>query len=177
MKTMTFSFSSLLSDAEVRGQAQLQAALLVLKYIFDPDLRGRLGEIISLFADLAEAQTALEYLETVLYYIGQASTHLAPEEMITIVQAALADKESDIMQTVADHWIEQGIEQGQKRILHDIILELIDVRFGRPSEELAEQITAVSNITLLRQLHREAATAFTLAAFTQKLAALTKEET
>jgi hypothetical protein len=97
--------------------------------------------------------------------------------MITIVQAALADKESDIMQTVADHWIEQGIEQGQKRILHDIILELIDVRFGRPSEELAEQITAVSNITLLRQLHREAATAFTLAAFTQKLAALTKEET
>jgi hypothetical protein len=28
-----------------------------------------------------------------------------------------------------------------------------------------------------RQLHREAATAFTLAAFTQKLAALTKEET
>jgi predicted transposase/invertase (TIGR01784 family) len=59
---------SALSDEEVRGQVHLQIALLVMKYIFDPALRGRLGEILTLFTELAEAQTALEYLRTVLYY-------------------------------------------------------------------------------------------------------------
>lgn len=70
---------SSLSDAEVRGAALLQIGLLVLKYIFDPALRGRLGDILNLFHDLTQTQTALEYLGTVLYYIGQASTHLTPE--------------------------------------------------------------------------------------------------
>jgi hypothetical protein len=32
--------------------------------------------------------------------------------MVEVVQAALADKGGDIMQTVADYWIEQGVEQG-----------------------------------------------------------------
>lgn len=164
---------SALSDEEVRGQVQLQVALLVLKYIFDPALRGRFAEIITLFTELAEARTALEYLETVLYYVGRASTHLAPEEMLTIVREALADKGSDVMQTVADYWIEQGIEQGQVQILHDNILELIDIRFGGTSEAVTEQITAVANITILRQLHREAATAATLDAFTERLTAMT----
>ena len=165
---------SALSDEEVRGQAQLQAALLVLKYIFDPALHGRFREIITLFTDLAQTETALEYLETVLYYIGKASTHLAPEEMIIIVQELLADKGSDIMQTVADYWIERGIEQGRIQNLHDNILDLIDIRFGAASEELVERISAVSDTDTLRQLLREAATAVSLTAFTEKLTALTQ---
>jgi predicted transposase/invertase (TIGR01784 family) len=163
---------SALSDDEVRGQAQLQAALLVLKYIFDPALHGRFREIIALFTDLAQTETALEYLETVLYYIGKANTYLAPEEMVIIVQEVLANKGSDIMQTVADHWIEQGRIQN----LHDNILDLIDIRFGAVSEELAKRITAVSDPDTLRQLLREAATAVTMTAFTEKLAALIETE-
>lgn len=165
---------SALSDEEVRGQAQLQAALLVLKYIFDPAMHGRFREIIGLFTDLAQTQTALEYLQTVLYYISQASTHLPLEEMVIIVQEVLADKGSATMQTIADHWIEQGVEQGQMRVLHDIILELIHIRFGGTDEEMVERINALSDIDILRQLHREAATAFTLSAFKEKLILLTK---
>ncbi|MBE7528201.1 MAG: Rpn family recombination-promoting nuclease/putative transposase [Ardenticatenaceae bacterium] len=55
-----------LSDEEVRGAAQLQIGLLVLKYIFHPALRERLGDILSLFQELTQTQTALEYLGTVL---------------------------------------------------------------------------------------------------------------
>jgi hypothetical protein len=53
---------------------------------------------------------------------------------------------------------------------------LIDIRLGGVNEELAERVTAVSEPTILRQLHREAATAVTLAVFVQKLAALTAAE-
>jgi hypothetical protein len=147
--------------------------LLVLKYIFDPALRGRLEEIFLMFRDLAEAETALEYLRTVLYYIGKASAHLQPDEMVTIVQQTLTDEGNEIMQTVADYWIEQGIEQGRIQNLQENILDLLRIRFELTGEEVAERITAVTDPTILRQLHRRAATAETAVAF---LDALTKLE-
>lgn len=168
---------SRLSDKEVQGAAQLQIGLLVLKYIFDPALRGRLADILNLFHDLAETETALEYLGTVLYYISRASTHLAPDEMVTVVQRTLADKGSEAMQTVADYWIEQGIEKGieqgikkgRVQTLHEDILDLLNIRFGPAAPEVTGMVTAVTDVDALRQLLREAATAATMAAFTQTL--------
>ncbi|MCA9997077.1 MAG: Rpn family recombination-promoting nuclease/putative transposase [Anaerolineales bacterium] len=173
---------SRLDEAEIHGQAWLQIALLVLKYIFDPALNGRLADILALFHDLDKAETALEYLGTVLYYVGRASTHLAPDEMVQIVRLALADKGSGAMKTVADYWIEQGIERGieqgieQGRIenLQDNILDLIEIRLGQVDRQLMRKITAVSDLPTLRQLHREAATAPDLAAFTSRFVQLTE---
>lgn len=106
---------SIINDDEIRGEAQLQIGMLILKYIFDPQLRVRLGDILSLFNDLAETTTAVEYLLTVLYYIGNASKHLEPQDVAITIQALLDDGGSEIMQTVADYWIEQGVEQGIER--------------------------------------------------------------
>ncbi|HID51343.1 MAG TPA: Rpn family recombination-promoting nuclease/putative transposase, partial [Anaerolineae bacterium] len=100
------------SDEEVRGATYLQIGLLVMRYIFDPALRDHLADIFALFRDLAESQTALEYLRTVLYYMSQAAAHLQPKDMTTVIKGMLADEGSEIMQTVAEQWIEQGIEQG-----------------------------------------------------------------
>ncbi|MCZ7673074.1 MAG: hypothetical protein M5U34_41115 [Chloroflexi bacterium] len=55
---------------------------------------------------MKEAQSGLEYLRTVLYYVGKASKYLTPEDMVTIVQQTLTDEGNEIMQTVADFWIE-----------------------------------------------------------------------
>jgi hypothetical protein len=96
--------------------------------------------------------------------------------MVEVVQAALADKGSDIMQTVADYWIEQGVEQGRIQNVQDNILDLIDVRFSGVNEALKGRVMAVSDPTLLRQLHLEAATAVSLAAFMETLVALTASE-
>jgi predicted transposase/invertase (TIGR01784 family) len=180
---------SALSDEEVRGTVHLQIGLLVLKYIFDPALRGRLEEIFLMFRDLAEAETALEYLRTVLYYIGKASAHLEPDEMVTIVQQTLTDEGNEIMQTVADYWIEQGreegieqgiergieqgieqgIERGRIQNLQENILDLLRIRFELTGEEIGERITAVTDPPILRQLHRQAATAETAVAFLDTL--------
>lgn len=89
------------------------------------------------------------------------------------------------MKTVADYWIEQGlqeglkqgieqgIEQGRIEALQDDILDLLEIRFGQVNRQLMRHITAVSHLPLLRQLHREAATAPDMAAFVHRLNQLT----
>jgi hypothetical protein len=57
-------------------------------------------------------------------------------------------------------------------MLQEDVLDLLHVRLGQVTPVVVNQITAVSDITILRQLHREAATSGTMAAFTEKLAAL-----
>lgn len=44
------------------------------------------------------------------------------EDIVTIVQQALADEGNEVMQTIADYWIEQGIEQGRIQNLQENIL-------------------------------------------------------
>ena len=100
------------SDAEIQGTIRLQIGLLVMKYIFEPALREHLADIFAMFHDLAEGETALEYLRTVLYYIGNAARHLQREEMVTIIEQTLADGGSEVMQTIAEQWIDQGRQQG-----------------------------------------------------------------
>lgn len=183
---------SAFDDEEIQGTVQLQIGLLVLKYIFDPALRGRLGDIFLMFRELEEAKSALEYFRTVLYYIGNASKHLAAEEMVTIVQQTLADEGNEIMQTVANYWIEQGVEkgveqgikkgveqgieqgigQGIEQGIEQSILELLAVRFGSVDLEVTERITAVTNLTTLRQLLRHAALAETADEFLAHLDAI-----
>ncbi|NHZ71687.1 MAG: Rpn family recombination-promoting nuclease/putative transposase [Aquificales bacterium] len=180
---------SALSDEEVRGTVHLQIGLLVLKYIFDPALQGRLADIFLLFKELAEAKSALEYLHTVLYYMGNASKHLTAEDMVTIVQQTLADEGNEIMQTVADYWraqgiergfergieqgiergIERGVEQGRVQMLQEGILDLLEIRFDLAGTEITARITAVSDPAILRQLLRQAATTETADAFLQHL--------
>lgn len=84
------------------------------------------------------------------------------------------------MQTIAEQWIaegfdkgiEQGIEQGRMQMLQEDILDLLYARFGLASEEVAARITAVTDITTLRQMLRQAGTLETADAFVKLLADL-----
>ncbi|MBE7528200.1 MAG: hypothetical protein HS099_00505 [Ardenticatenaceae bacterium] len=96
--------------------------------------------------------------------------------MVAVVQRTLAEKGNEMMQTVADHWIEQGIEQGIEtgriQMLREDVLDLLAIRLGATPPHVVEKVTAVTSIDSLRQLHREAAIAPTMAAFSQTLAEL-----
>jgi len=56
------------------------------------------------------------------------------------------------------------------------VLDLLHIRLGQVVPKVVEQVTAVTDITILRQLHRTAATADTLDVFTAKLKELTTTE-
>jgi flagellar biosynthesis/type III secretory pathway protein FliH len=118
-----------------------------------------------------------------LYYLSDATERVkrADLEQVLLRQGAEGER---AMTTIAQEYIqegvqlgiEQGIEQGRIQNLQDNILDLIDIRLGGVNEELAEQVTALSDPTLLRQLLREAATAVSLVVFVERLGALTAAE-
>lgn len=184
---------STFSDAEIRGDMQLRISLLVLKYILDPRLRNRLGDILSLFNELADTQSALEYLRTVLYYIGMAGAQMTRDDMATAVKSALADKGSELMQTIARQWIaegieqgieqgveqgvEQGLEQGRLQTLQEGILDLLQTRFGDVSKGITEQVMTLTDVKTLRLLLREAALTAGMADFSKTLSRFSSEST
>jgi predicted transposase/invertase (TIGR01784 family) len=151
-----------LSDEAVIGTANLQIGMLLMKYILYPELREQLLDIFFLFRDLTETQTSLEYFRTVLYYIANASKHLTVEDVVIVVKQTLAEEGNDIMQTIAEYWVEQGVEQGVeegRQILQESILDVLQVRFDLADTEIRRRITAVSDLTILRQLMHHAALA------------------
>jgi predicted transposase/invertase (TIGR01784 family) len=144
------------SDDEIRGMALAQAAMLVMKYIFTPSLRLRLADILQLLAELEDKQTAAEHFLTVLRYVAAAGRDLAEDDIITAVKKALPDSGGELMQTVAEKWVERGItrgiEHGQIQSLQETVLKLVEIRFGLVTEEMITAVNSLNDLDQLRQL-------------------------
>jgi len=102
---------SALTDEELRGGVLLQAALLVMKYIFRDELPERITGILSLLKDLPRQQSGLEYLYTVLRYLSQGGNKLNSAQLTHAVQQTFERGEA-IMSTIADEWIREGEQKG-----------------------------------------------------------------
>jgi hypothetical protein len=107
-----------------------------------------------------------------MYYMSDATERVKREDIEQALLRQGAEGER-VMATIAQEYIQEGIELGRTQNLQDNILDLLDIRLGVASQEVEEKVTAVTNTTILRQLHREAATATTIEAFITKLTLLT----
>jgi hypothetical protein len=173
-----------LSDETIRGEIWLRVSLSVLRAIFNPQLRHQLEPLVKLVFQLRNQQTGLEYIRTIMYCLSDATDRGQREDLVKVLRQQGSEGER-VMATIAQEYIqegiqlgikqglEQGLEQGRIQNLQDNILDLLDIRFGEVSEEVEEVVTAVTNPNILRQLLREAVTAVSLTAFTDKLTALT----
>ena len=57
------------TDEQIKGSVQTQLALLLLKYILDPDLFKKLPNILSLFSEIFHQDTGLQTIEVMLRYL------------------------------------------------------------------------------------------------------------
>ena len=57
------------TDEQIKGNVQTQLALLLLKYILDPDLFKKLPNILSLFSEIFHQDTGLQTIEVMLRYL------------------------------------------------------------------------------------------------------------
>ena len=175
------------SDEDIKGEAVLRVALLILKYIFREDLRDRLPGIVRLLGDLSERRTSLEYIETILRYIAGA----APEGNITykdlerVVEQALPEEGGRIMPTIADSLREQGrkqglqdglqqglqdgLQQGGLRKAREVVIDILEMRFEIAPRSIVERVNAISDPSILRSLHRKAVTVDSLEKFGQQI--------
>jgi len=169
-----------LSDETIRGEIWLRVILSVLRAILNPRLPQELDDLVRLMFRLKDQRTGLEYIRTIMYYMSDATERVKREDIEQALLRQGAEGER-LMTTIAQEYIQEGIQQGikqgleQGRIqnLQDNILDLLDIRLGLVSQEVEEKVTAVTDTTILRQLHREAATAETTEAFIANLTLLT----
>jgi predicted transposase/invertase (TIGR01784 family) len=103
------------SEEEIRGAATLRISLLALKYVFEPELQGKLVEIIGVLKRLrSEDMDALECLRTVLEYLSRARG-LTAEDVRPAIKQVFSGEEGRLMSNFVDEWIEKGVERGLKQ--------------------------------------------------------------
>ncbi len=158
-----------LPDEAIQGMVILRVTLLVLKYIFRPELRSQLPEVMGLLRELGDKRSGLEYLQVLLKYLAVGTDALDAETLRKAVKAALAEPEETIMATVAETWVQEGLQQGLEKATRESILEILEIRFGSLPEKVSALLNRVKDLDRLKQLHREALQVDSLEAFNQGL--------
>ena len=165
-------------DEEIKGAAIVRVALLLMKYILREDLNDRLPGILGLLRELSEKRTGMEYIETVLKYIvnGAPTDNINYEDLKAAVNKALPHKGDEIMPTIADTLREQGLQQGIQQGLQqgmqqgiqkgmqqgmleearDMLMQLLEERFGFLSTSIVSQIKAIEQREVLKSLFKQA---------------------
>ena len=150
------------SDEEIKGEAILRVALLILKYIFKDDLRDRLSGILMLLKDISKKRTGLEYIETILKYVVNAAPtgNINYEDLKVAVDEALPDKGGEIMPTIADTLREEGMQQGMQQGMleeaREAVIDNLETRFDVIPQSIIKIINGIDDISILKSLRRKA---------------------
>jgi len=152
------------SDVDLKGGVMAHTALLTMKYIFRDELHARLPGILALTAELLTRETGLQYVEALLRYLCAGTDRLNPTELQQAVEQSLSDKGGNLMPTIAEQWIQEGIqrgrEEGERRgmqrgreegLLDGVALAL-ELRFGERGLRLVPEIEQRADARTLRAL-------------------------
>ncbi|WP_338035855.1 DUF4351 domain-containing protein [Halochromatium roseum] len=116
---------------------------LALRWIFSDQPLEHLQRLIALINQVADRDTALQSLESLLRYDVQGTQRVEEDDARRLLeQTAPGDP---IMQTFIDRYIEQGREQGKAEML----LRQMERKFGPIDVRLRQQIQEADAETLL----------------------------
>jgi len=152
-------------DAELKGDVLLKVGLLLFKYVLRDDLPEHLPGILVLLKELSAKSTGLEFLEAVLRYLSGGTEKIDEENLRRAVETALPYEGGKLMPTIAEKWVEKGMQQGMQQGMQRGKLEglqqgklegLLDaielglsLKFGASGLSLMPSIRGVENIDLL----------------------------
>ena len=104
------------TDDEIKGTVLIRITMLLLKHVFDTDFKQTLPNIFKLLGELSNQKTGLQYIETALRYIMSTRKDVSLQELKTLgEQAVLTDKKKEIVMTLAEKLIDEGMEQGMEK--------------------------------------------------------------
>jgi len=122
-------------DENIKGSPILQILLKTLKYIFKPDIKNKLPGIIELFKKIKNKNTALDYLATLINYLMSTAGNLDNEEIEVTVSNVFSEG-GDLMATIAEKLINQGIGQGINKGKWDVVMNML--RLGLAIDIISE---------------------------------------
>jgi len=172
---------SCVSDDEIKGIVILKSTLLLLKYILRDELRDQLPKILGLLGELTGKKTGMEYLETVLTYVSRGTDSVDEEDVRRAVKEAFPVIGGEIMPTLAEKWIKQGMQQGIQQgiqqgmqqgmqqgfleALRGALIEVLEDRFETVSQTLRNKLKNIKDPDVLKSLHKKALKAASLEDF------------
>lgn len=149
------------SDEEIKGQAILKIYHTLIREISNPNNDDVLQSILKAIAYLVEIdnkQKGSEYFETVIRYIFGAGKNLTEYEVQKILEQVdqTYPEGSDVVVTLAEHYMEKGMEKGMERgkqegIRLGIIIgitRLLMKNFGEIPEEVHDELHKLDLSTL-----------------------------
>ncbi len=98
--------------------------------------------------------------ELVAYEEREKKPYLAPFERIAI--------QKGVKQGI-EQGIEQGLQEGERQASYNLLVVTLETRFGEIPEGVAERLTAVTDTTVLQDLHRKAILAESLDEFANQI--------
>lgn len=157
------------NTTELQGQAELQAALLILKYVFTPELRSWLPKVFALWEAMQGQFHALGYLEAVIRYIIAVSNTVNAEEVRLALEATVTEGGA-LMNTIAQEWLLQGERRGEKRglqqgvrqglqqgVRQDLLIGMrltLKLKFGLDNAtQLMTEISQIEDTALLQRVY------------------------
>ncbi len=119
-------------DAELKGRIFVRIVLLLMKYIFKPELKSELPAILTLMNQVVSQNTAMEMLEVFLRYVVKATGRFEQADVSDVLKIAFEG--DDVMQTFIDKYIEQGKREGRREGRQegqvDMLLRMFKARYG-----------------------------------------------
>jgi hypothetical protein len=147
-------------EESFKASVDIQTFLLLLKYIYRPELSHKLPEILSLLNELKDKDRITEYLPIIIKYIlsvGKVSLDEIKEAVKSL------PKGDETVETAADQLRQEGIQIGEARgeargakEIQSMIHELLQERFDVIQPVLAEKVKRVESIETLKWLFSQA---------------------
>jgi len=101
-----------LNMGTLHHQLVLQAALLMLRHIFDPGMSGKLSTVLELLYRLEQSDDTMEYLEVFMRY-AVSCADLAETDIEEAIQNIPSSMKEELMPTLASKWMDQGRQEGR----------------------------------------------------------------
>ena len=152
-------------EESFKASVDIQTFLLLLKYIYRPELSHKLPEILSLLNELKDKDQITEYLPIIIKYIlsvGKVSLDEIKEAVKSL------PKGDETVETTAYQLRQEGKKQGiqigevigeakgEAKAIQSMIQELLQERFGVIHPVLAGKVKIIESTETLKGLYRQA---------------------
>ncbi len=142
-------------DNQLGGSADLRAAMMLMKYIFHPNLHDYVPMILRVLKEARSQPDFLAFFEACMLYLFNSLNKEHHKEVEKIVHIELPVEGGEVMPTVADMFREQGREEGLEQGCEELakgILKLLQSKFHDLPQSTKERITSVHELSILAEL-------------------------
>ena len=157
-------------DDQFKGNVIVRVALMAMKHYFMDDYKEKVPELLSLLSDLLEQRkTGIGFLAVLMRYLStnkKSDKKWLKQQFINVFNKKEGE---DIMESIADQWIEEGKEIGKLEETRNLLLQVLKVKFKNVSKSIENILKEIKDRNVLTNLHGDAVLAKNMNEFQHRL--------